>query len=105
MIGLGLCSLLFPRKWLFWDSRVRPYEVPTPLKYTYNFAHRDAIAFIGTSDPWSIVPEVQALSQKQQVPMYTYENANHSLETGDTLENLKILQDVMGKTKGFLKRK
>ena len=69
------------------------------------FAHRDAIAFIGTSDPWSIVPEVQALSQKQQVPMYTYENANHSLETGDTLENLKILQDVMGKTKGFLKRK
>ena len=81
------------------------YEVPTPLKYTYNFAHRDAIAFIGTSDPWSIVPEVQALSQKQQVPMYTYENANHSLETGDTLENLKILQDVMGKTKGFLKRK
>ena len=50
-------------------------------------------------------PEVQALSQKQQVPMYTYENANHSLETGDTLENLKILQDVMGKTKGFLKRK
>ena len=77
----------------------------TPLKYTYNFVHRDAIAFIGTSDPWSIVSEVQALSQKQQVPMYTYENANHSLETTDTLENLKILQDVMGKTKGFLKRK
>ena len=64
-----------------------------------------AIAFIGTSDPWSIVSEVQALSQKQQVPMYTYENANHSLETTDTLENLKILQDVMGKTKGFLERK
>lgn len=63
----------------------------TPLKYTYNFVHRDAIAFIGTSDPWSIVSEVQALSQKQQVPMYTYENANHSLETTDTLENLKIL--------------
>ena len=37
--------------------------------------------------------------------MYTYENANPSLEKGDTLENLKILQDVMGKTKGFLKRK
>ena len=77
----------------------------TPLKYTYNFAHREAIAFIGTSDPWSIVSEVQAFSQKQQVPMYTYENANHSLETTDTLENLKILQDVMGKTKGFLERK
>ena len=68
----------------------------TPLKYTYNFVHRDAIAFIGTSDPWSIVSEVQALSQTQQVPLYTYEN---------TLENLKILQDVMGKIKGFLERK
>ena len=55
----------------------------TPLKYTYNFAHREAIA----------------------LPMYTYKNANHSLETTDTLENLKILQDVMGKTKGFLERK
>lgn len=33
--------------------------------------------------------------------MYIYENANHSLETTDTLENLKILQDVMGKTKDF----
>lgn len=37
--------------------------------------------------------------------MYIYENANHSLETTDTLENLKILQDVMGKTKGFLEQK
>ena len=64
-----------------------------------------AIAFIGTSDPWSIVPEIQTLSQKQQMPMYTYKNANHSLETTDTLENLKILQDVMRKTKGFLERK
>ena len=63
------------------------------------------IAFIGTSDPWSIVPEIQALFKKQQVPMYTYENANHSLETTDTLENLKILQDIMGKTKGFLEQK
>ena len=36
---------------------------------------------------------------------YTYENSNHSLETTYTLENLKILQDVMGKTKGFLERK
>ena len=63
----------------------------TPLKYTYNFAHREAIAFIGTSDPWSIVSEIQALSKKQQVPMYIYENANHSLETTDTLENLEDL--------------
>ena len=74
----------------------------TPLKYTYDYKHDNAIAFIGTSDPWSVVPEVQELSQKQKVPMYVYENTNHSLETEDTLENLKILQDVMMKTRKYL---
>ena len=73
----------------------------TPLKYTYDYKHDDAVSFIGTSDPWSIVPEVEELSQKQKVPMYVYENTNHSLETEDTLENLRILQDVMMKTKTF----
>lgn len=38
----------------------------TPLKYTYNFAHREAIAFIGTSDPWSIVSEIQALPRNSR---------------------------------------
>ena len=74
----------------------------TPLKYTYDFAHENAVAFIGTSDPWNITPEIQKLSEEQQVPVYIYENANHSLETKDTLENLKILQDVMTKTKEYL---
>ena len=65
MIGLGLCSLLFSKKVaVFGTLGSDPMKLPTPLKYTYNFAHRDVIAFIGTSDPWSIVPEVQALSQK-----------------------------------------
>ena len=73
----------------------------TPLKYTYDYKHDDAVSFIGTSDPWSIVPEVEELSQKQKVPMYVYENTNHSLEIEDTLENLRILQDVMMKTKTF----
>ena len=73
----------------------------THLKYTYDFKHDDAIVFIGTSDPWSVVSEVEELSQKQKVPMYVYENTNHSLETEDTLENLKILQDIMLKTKTF----
>lgn len=34
--------------------------------------------------------------------MYVYENTNHSLETEDILENLKILQDVMIKTREYL---
>ena len=37
--------------------------------------------------------------------MYVYENTNHSLETEDTLENLKILQDVMIKTREYYNKR
>ena len=74
----------------------------TPLEQTYRFRHADAIAFIGTSDPWSDVSEVKSLSEKQNIPIYVYEKANHSLETVDTLKNIGILQDVMAKISGFM---
>lgn len=64
-----------------------------------------AIAFIGTADPWSEVPRVIALSEKKGIPIFSYESANHSLETGDALECLEILTDVMTKTKAFLCKK
>ena len=74
----------------------------TPLKQTYGFMHDEAIAFIGTSDPWSDVPEVEKLSEKQCVPMHVYSEADHSLETVDTLKNLGILIGVMKKTLDFV---
>ena len=61
-----------------------------------------AIAFIGTADPWSSVPQVIALSEKKGIPIFSYEDANHSLETGDALKCLEILTDVMTKTRDFL---
>ena len=64
-----------------------------------------SIAFIGTADPWSEVPRVIALSEKKGIPIFSYESANHSLETGDALECLEILTDVMTKTKAFLCKK
>lgn len=74
----------------------------TPLEETYTFAPKHAVAFIGTADPWSDVPAVIQMSEAQGVPMHVYENANHSLETEDTLQNLKILQDVVEKTKAII---
>ena len=35
-------------------------------------------------------------------PLCLYENANHSLETGDVLHDLATLQDVMQKTQTFI---
>ena len=40
--------------------------------------------------------------QKNRLPLYVYDDCNHSLECGDTERNLEILGDVMVKTKEFL---
>lgn len=84
------------------------YKIPcqqvlyTPLKQTYVFPHENAIAFIGTKDPWSNTEEVVRLSKQQKVPIYVYEEANHSIETPDTMKNLELLTDVMEKTKRYI---
>ena len=74
----------------------------TPLKQTYQFQHEDAVAFIGTSDPWSNTEEVVRLSREQNVTIHVYNEANHSLETSDILESIKILENVMNKTKEYV---
>lgn len=74
----------------------------TPLRETYDFHPQNAIAFIGTLDPWSNIEKVTDISGEQKIPLFLYPDANHSLETKDTLRNIKTLQDVMEETKRFL---
>ena len=74
----------------------------TPLRETYDFHPQNAIAFLGTSDPWSDIEKVTDISREQKIPLFLYPDANHSLETKDTLRNIKTLQDVMEETKLFL---
>lgn len=74
----------------------------TPLCETYDFHPQNAIAFLGTSDPWSDIEKVTDISGEQKIPLFLYPDANHSLETEDTLYNIKTLQDVMEETKRFL---
>lgn len=69
----------------------------TPLEQTYRFEPEQGIAFIGTKDPWSDTGSVVRLSQSRNIPIHVYEDANHSLETGDVETDLGILLDVMGK--------
>ena len=57
---------------------------------------------IGMKDPWSDVDEVIHASRKQRIPIYEYEDANHSLETGQVIQDLDILKDVMIKTNNYL---
>lgn len=76
----------------------------TPLEQTFLFAHDDAVAFIGTADPWSDVPAVIQMADRQKVPIEIYEGTNHSLATEDTMKNLKILQKVMERTGKYIQK-
>ncbi len=84
----------------------------TPLEYSFAGLDDDkeqnpkkVISFIGTADPWSEVPRVIQIAEGVNVPIHIYEDANHSLETPDTMRNISILEDVMEKTKEFLQRR
>lgn len=74
----------------------------TPLKHTFMLNPKNAIAFIGTKDPWSNIPEIIALREENGTRIYTYEEADHSLENSESSGNLDNLKDVMEKTKRFL---
>ena len=43
-----------------------------------------------------------AQAEQQKVSIYVYEEANHSIETPDTMKNLELLTDVMEKTKRYI---
>ena len=75
----------------------------TPLESTYEHGCKNAIAFIGTADPFSDVAKMGKTAKAQGIPLYVYEGGNHSLETGDMDTDLKTLGDVMKHTEEFLK--
>ena len=83
------------------DNQKIRHVLFTPLEETFMFAPENAAAFIGTEDPWSNVPKVIGMAQEQGIPISVYEGMNHSLERADVMENLKVLQDVIQKTKDF----
>lgn len=75
----------------------------TPLAQTFLFAPTNAIAFIGTADPWSDTDEIIRLSNANHIPISVYEGCNHSLECADTLKNIENLKDIMQRTMDFCK--
>lgn len=77
----------------------------TPLAQTYLFAPDHAIAFMGTTDPWSDTDEIIRLSNVNHIPLTVYDGCNHSLECNDTLKNLENLKDVMQRTRDFCEGK
>lgn len=75
----------------------------TPLVEAFRFpVGSAAMAFSGTRDPWADHERIRSLCYEHEVPLISFDEANHSLETGDVLGNLHILQQVMEETNRFL---
>ena len=74
------------------------YIYLTPLEQTFRVAGANSgIVFTGTADPWVVPDKIVSESQRLDIPCYRYEDANHSLETGDVERDIAILSDVMAK--------
>lgn len=84
------------------------YRIPcrhilfTPLEDTFSVPIRNAIAFHGTADPWADTSRIRSLCKKAGVPLYITENANHSLETDDILQDIRNIEIVMRQVKSYL---
>lgn len=68
----------------------------TPLKETFQEAESgNGIAFHGTADPWAADEDIEEGCREKNIPLIQIPRANHSLETGDALNDLKNLVIVM----------
>lgn len=87
---------------------MRKYSVPaksisfTPVENTFP-VRGEGIMFHGTDDPW--VEKEDVIRNGCQVAgheLMTIEGGNHSLETGDLLQDIRILHDVMYKVEEYM---
>lgn len=74
----------------------------TPLEQTFISHPANAIGFTGTKDPWCNYSEVIRLANEQYIPINVYEDANHSLETGDSVKDIENLKNVIEICSRFL---
>ncbi len=74
----------------------------TPLAMTFESLSHRCTAFHGTADQWADTESIRKLCIKHLVPLNEYENANHSLETGDTFTDIRTVLDVTEKIADLL---
>ena len=76
----------------------------TPLKETFRDAiSGNGIAFHGTADPWATDEDIEDGCRLRDIPLTEVPDANHSLETGDVMTDLKNLARVMEITEAWIR--
>lgn len=74
----------------------------TPVEGSFDFMEQKGIVFHGTKDPWVETSIVKNACRDKQLPLYITENANHSLETGDVLTDLRNLENIMKQVNEYM---
>ena len=74
----------------------------TPLEETPLTGVTDAIAFHGTKDKYARTSVIEEHMKAAKIPLHLFEDANHSLETKQTLQDVAVLTRVMQLTDAFL---
>ena len=68
----------------------------TPVRQSFQFMQpQSGIVFHGTADPWAQTQDIREGCEKLHLPLYITQGANHSMETGDCLKDLQIMQEIM----------
>ena len=74
----------------------------TPVADTLqNLPKENVLVFHGLNDPWCENKIVDDAEEKIGFELHLIENANHSLETENTLENISILKNVIERVDEF----
>lgn len=76
----------------------------TPVIESFEVIEQEGIVFHGTSDPWAKTKDVEKECEKKQLPLFKVKDANHSLETGNAIKDIKNLKKVMKKTKKYIEQ-
>ena len=77
----------------------------TPVKESFEAIGREGIVFHGTADSWADTEVICEECKKRGLPLYLTEGANHSMETGDTRADLRIMQEIMERTAAYIDKR
>ncbi len=76
----------------------------TPVIESFEVIEQDGIIFHGTSDPWARTKDIEEECEKKKLYLVKIKDANHSLETGNTIKDIKNLKKLIKKTKKYIEQ-
>lgn len=74
----------------------------TPVDASFEFMVQPGIVFHGTKDSWAETQFITKNCEEKNFPVHFIENANHSLETGDVLMDIKNMESIMKVTEEYI---